>query len=161
MMATRPNEDAIGEYKLLLSWFMRFFFAFLFWPWKNVTLVADVDINCFFAWLSCGDCWFYQLKFFFNVTFFILEHHLVNTDSLSDILKSSSISSTKSITIKEVCLIIDLTETQENYEHRKMAYEQVKLACQSVAANLHLLQFGKLDFVSYNLWIWLKLIYFN
>jgi hypothetical protein len=75
----------------------------------------------------------------------------VNTDSLSDILKaaSSSVSSSsKSITIKEVCLIIDLTETQEHYEHRKIAYEEVKLACQSVAANLHLLQFGKLDFVS-------------
>lgn len=81
--------------------------------------------------------------------FHILDN-LVNTDSLlSDILKSSSISSSKSNAIKEVCLIIDLTETQENYEHRKMAYEQVKLACQSVAANLHLLQFGKLDFVSY------------
>lgn len=85
------------------------------------------------------------------ICFVILEHHLVSTDSLSDILKSSSISSSsKSITIKEVCLIIDLTETQDNYEHRKMAYEQVKLACQSVAANLHLLQFEKLDFVSVN-----------
>lgn len=80
----------------------------------------------------------------------ILEHHLlVNTDSSSDILKTSS-STSKGTSIKEVCLIIDLNETQENYQHRKMAYEEVKIACQSVAANLSLIQFGKLDFVSSN-----------
>lgn len=80
--------------------------------------------------------------------FLILEHHLVNTDSSSDILKTSSVSS-KGTAIKEVCLMIDLNETQEHYQHRKMAYDEVKLACQSVAANLTLIQFGKLDFVSF------------
>lgn len=54
--------------------------------------------------------------------------------------------SAKPLVQKEVCLIIDLTETLENYQHRKMAYEEVKFACQSVASNLQLLQFGKLDF---------------
>ncbi|KAG5678685.1 hypothetical protein PVAND_008335 [Polypedilum vanderplanki] len=73
-----------------------------------------------------------------------IEHHLVNTDSSSDIHKGAS--STKGASIKEVCLIIDLNETQENYQHRKMAYEEVKLACQSIASNLQLVQFGKLDF---------------
>jgi hypothetical protein len=84
----------------------------------------------------------------------ITEHHLVNTESASDIHKqpqqqqqNSSASSTKGNVTKEVCLLIDLNETQENYQHRKMAYDEVKLACQSVNSNLQLLQFGKLDFV--------------
>lgn len=81
------------------------------------------------------------------MAFLFLEHHLVSTDSSSDILKTSSVSSKG--TIKEVCLIIDLNETQENYLHRKMAYDEVKLACQTVAANLSLIQFGTLDFVSF------------
>lgn len=81
----------------------------------------------------------------------ILEHHLVATDSMSNISDVSGAtpiqkSASKSMVQKEVCLLIDLTETLENYQHRKMAYEEVKFACQSVASNLQLLQFGKLDF---------------
>lgn len=81
----------------------------------------------------------------------ILEHHLVATDSMSNISEISGQtqiqkSASKSLVQKEVCLLIDLTETLENYQHRKMAYEEVKFACQSVASNLQLLQFGKLDF---------------
>jgi MAP3K TRAFs-binding domain len=73
-------------------------------------------------------------------------HPLINTDSISDVHKSSSGVSVNKGPSKEVCLLIDLNETQEHYQHRKMAYEEVKMACQSVASNLQLLQFGKLDF---------------
>jgi mitogen-activated protein kinase kinase kinase 5 len=46
----------------------------------------------------------------------------------------------------EVVIVIDLTPTTDNFQHRKMAYEDIKLACNSVNANLQLLQFEKIDF---------------
>lgn len=74
-----------------------------------------------------------------------IEHHLVTTDSSSDIHKSSA---SKGASIKEVCLIIDEHESEGNSQHRKIAKEQVKKACESVSCNLQILEFGKLDFVS-------------
>jgi mitogen-activated protein kinase kinase kinase 5 len=89
----------------------------------------------------------FENKFFFSI---LLEHHLVTTDSMSNISDISGqtqiLKPSKTSVQKEVCLIIDLTDNLEHYQQRKLAYEEVKLACQSVAANLHVLQFEKLDF---------------
>jgi len=70
--------------------------------------------------------------------------NLSDVSNITPIQKSASSNARPSI--KEVAFIIDLTETIDNHQQRKMAYEEVKYACQSVASNLQLLQFGKLDF---------------
>lgn len=86
-----------------------------------------------------------------KLTIFIPEHHSV-TDSISNLSELSGNTAIQHQKPRmEVVLVIDLTSTIENYQHRKMAYEEVRQACSMVNANLQLLQFDKLDFGETNI----------
>jgi mitogen-activated protein kinase kinase kinase 5 len=73
------------------------------------------------------------------------EHYNVS-DSMSNLSELSGNTAIHQRARMEVVIVIDLTPTTDNFQHRKMAYEDIKLACNTVNANLQLLQFEKIDF---------------
>lgn len=93
--------------------------------------------------LIFSECKYNQLNSIM-VTIFkfnFLEHHNEPVPAnISDAIQQ------KTNTRMEVVFVIDLTETSVNYQNRKLAYDDLKLACNTVSSNLQLLQFEKIDF---------------
>lgn len=92
------------------------------------------------------------LLFIISYYFQFSEYHSVRqTDSMSNLSDLSANTAIPSVRPRmDVICVIDTHQT-ENLNHRKYAFEEIKLACSAVNANFIPIQFEKLDFGETNI----------